>query len=89
MKSISLLLLLASSTAFGQYQFSNPIELTGTEEGARTIHFTNDGSAIYGDWDELTQWNLRSNPLLTRKKLRDTIPIKVHSMATEFGSMET
>lgn len=69
MKSISLLLLLASSTAFGQYQFSNPIELTGTEEGARTIHFTNDGSAIYGDWDELTQWNLRSKSIVDSKEI--------------------
>lgn len=59
--------LIASTTAFGQYDFGHPIELTGTEEGARTVHFSDDGTTIYGDWDELTSWNLRDYSLTDSK----------------------
>ncbi len=64
MKYFSLLLLLISTSALAQYQFSNPIELTGTVEGARTVHFSDDGTRILGDWDKLTEWNIQSQSIV-------------------------
>lgn len=69
MKFFSLLLILISTSAFAQYQFSNPIELTGTVEGARTVHFSDDGTRILGDWDELTEWNIQSQTLINSSQI--------------------
>lgn len=69
MKSASLLFVLLSASAFGQYQFSNPIELTGTEEGARTIHFSDDATSVFGDWDALTEWSIRSKSIVKSSEI--------------------
>jgi hypothetical protein len=53
-----------TSSAFGQYQFSNRIELTGTVDGARTVHFSDDGTSVFGDWNELTQWDIESKSIV-------------------------
>lgn len=64
MKNSLVFLLLMASPAFGQYQFSNRIELTGTADGARTVHFSDDGLSVFGDWNELTQWNIQSRSIV-------------------------
>lgn len=69
MNRLLLFTLLISSAAFGQYQFSNPINLTGTAEGARTVHFSEDGTSVYGDWDELTEWNTQSQALVKSSQI--------------------
>ena len=69
MKSISLLFVVLSTSVFGQYQFSNPINLTGTDEGARTVHFSDDGTRVFGDWDQLTEWSIQSKSIVKSSEI--------------------
>ena len=53
-----LIFMLLGGTLFGQNRVIDKIELKGYDESIRTVHFSSDETAVYGDWDHLVKWSL-------------------------------
>ncbi|MDG1331722.1 MAG: hypothetical protein P8P74_05290 [Crocinitomicaceae bacterium] len=46
-----------------QLNIIGPIEYSGYNESIRTVHFSEDGTKVLGDWDDLVVWDIPSQKL--------------------------
>lgn len=64
MHRILFLLLMTAFTSNAQLNIIGPIEYSGYDESIRTVHFSDDGTTVLGDWDDLVEWDIASQKLL-------------------------
>jgi len=69
MKTLLILLLTVSFSSQAQLNIYGPIEYQGYKEGARTVHFSEDGKRIIGDWNDVVEWDIESQTLLSTTKI--------------------
>lgn len=69
MKTLIILFLTASFSAQAQLNIYGPIEYQGYKEGARTVHFSDDGKRIIGDWNDVVEWDIQSQTILSTTKI--------------------
>ena len=69
MKTLILFLLILSFSTQAQLNIYGPIEYQGYKEGARTVHFSEDGTRLFGDWDDVVEWDIQSQTLLSTTKI--------------------
>ena len=60
MKYLFILISCISVNSFSQFTLSQPIDLLGHKDGARTVHFSADNNTVYGDWDAIVAWDIAS-----------------------------
>lgn len=46
-----------------------PINYTGYADGIRTVHFSDDGKKVVGDWDDLVEWDIESRAILSQTEI--------------------
>lgn len=69
MYKILILLLAVTSTSYAQLNIIGPIEYSGYTESVRTVHFSDDGTQVLGDWDHLVKWDINSQTILSQTEI--------------------
>lgn len=69
MYKIIILLLVITSTSYAQLNLIGPIEYSGYTESVRTVHFSEDGTKVLGDWNHLIEWDVTSQTVLSKTEI--------------------
>lgn len=69
MHKILILLLAITSTSHAQLNILGPIEYSGYIESVRTVHFSEDGTKVLGDWDHLVEWDINNQTILRKTEI--------------------
>jgi len=64
MHKVFFLFCLLSFPSNAQLNIVGPIDYAGYDESVRTVHFSNDGTKLIGDWDDVVEWDISSQTVI-------------------------
>lgn len=69
MRQVLFLFLIFTFSSNAQLNIIGPIDFSGYDESIRTVHFSDDGNTLLGDWDDLVEWDIASQKLLSKTEI--------------------